>query len=120
MHSVKSNPLTSAERILILGVSSSGKTTLARKLSSRLGLPHYELDTLFWSASGTNLSLTGFRARVAELCAEPRWIIEGHDAKVGDLTWPHAEAIVWLDPGFATVVARALRRSLKIESLFSR
>lgn len=35
-------------KIHIIGSVGSGKTTLARKLSNQLGIPHYELDNVVW------------------------------------------------------------------------
>jgi dephospho-CoA kinase len=37
-----------ADRVLIYGVTGSGKTTLARKLAERTGLPWHCVDDLTW------------------------------------------------------------------------
>ncbi len=42
------NTLRGCERILILGRTGSGKTTLARELAAALGVPHVELDSLYF------------------------------------------------------------------------
>lgn len=120
MQSVKSAPRIVGHRILVLGVSSSGKTTLSRELSRRLGIPHYELDAIYWTSSGHSLTKQAFRFHVAELCLKPSWIIEGHDSKVSDLTWPRADTILWLDLPLFTVIIRALRRSLNPKNIFAR
>ena len=38
----------SMQRVMVVGTSCSGKTTLARGLSGALGVPHIELDALYW------------------------------------------------------------------------
>ena len=35
-------------RIVVVGTSASGKTTMARRLSRALHIPHVELDALHW------------------------------------------------------------------------
>ena len=37
-------------KILILGIVGSGKTTIARKLSNRLNIKHYEIDSIVHEA----------------------------------------------------------------------
>jgi ATP-dependent protease Clp ATPase subunit len=43
---------TDWSRIVFVGTSCSAKTTLARTLASRLGVPHVELDGLYWLPAG--------------------------------------------------------------------
>jgi adenylate kinase family enzyme len=38
------------KRIASVGVTGSGKTTLARRLSEQHCIPRVELDTLYWKA----------------------------------------------------------------------
>lgn len=35
-------------RIAIIGISGSGKTTFAKQLFKKTGLPLYHMDTLYW------------------------------------------------------------------------
>ncbi len=36
------------QRVVIIGSSSSGKTTLGKKLANKLSITHEELDALYW------------------------------------------------------------------------
>ena len=100
------------QRINVAGTSCSGKTTLARAISERLGLAHIELDALFWGRDWTPVPEETFRARVSEAIAAERWVLCGGYAKVRDLTWARADTVVWLDYPMRTVLRRWASRTL--------
>jgi hypothetical protein len=66
--------MADVERVLVLGCGGSGKSTFARRLGARTGLPVVELDSAFWPAG---LSRVAWAARQRELAAGPRWILDG-------------------------------------------
>ena len=100
------------QRINVTGTSCSGKTTLARRISGRLGLPRVELDALFWGPGWTPVPDETFRSRVTEAVAGDRWVIDGGYAKLRDLTWARADTVVWLDYPLWTVLRRWARRTV--------
>ena len=100
------------DRINITGTSCSGKTTLSRAVSQRLGMPHVELDALFWGPDWTPVPDETFRARVAEAVAGDRWVVDGGYSPIRDLTWSRADTLVWLDYPMPTVLRRWAGRTL--------
>jgi len=100
-------------RINVIGTSCSGKTTLARKLATSLGLPYVELDALFWAPRWTPVPPEVFRARLADALAGDRWVADGGYAAVRDITWSRADTVVWLDYPLRTVLARWARRTVR-------
>lgn len=84
-------------RILIVGNSGGGKTTLARRLGDKLGLPVVYLDTLFWKPGWVESERAEFRARVAEALAGPAWVCDGNFTSSYDQRMPLADTIVWID-----------------------
>ena len=84
-------------RINVVGTSCSGKTTLARDLAARLGLPHVEIDALYWGPGWKGLPMATFRARLEDALAADAWIADGGYEMARDITWRRAEAVVWLD-----------------------
>lgn len=98
---------------VVVGATSSGKSTLARRMSERLGLDFIELDAIHWQANWTPISPEGFRERVETATRATSWVAAGNYHVVRDLIWPRAEAIVWLDYSFPVVFWRLLTRTIR-------
>lgn len=88
------------ERVHIIGGGGSGKTTLARKLAARMGLPVFELDT------GAELDP-----------AEPTWIGEGIYLWQIEPILDRADVIVWLDLPRHVAFRRMVTRHIKLTIL---
>lgn len=100
-------------RVVIVGDSGSGKTTVASRTAHTLGLAHVELDALFHEPGWQQADPEVFRQRVAQVAAQDAWVADGnYSGRVQDLLWPRATAIVWLDLPLAVTVPRLLRRTL--------
>src|SRR4030067_28088 len=84
-------------RILILGRTGSGKTTLARELAAALGVPHVELDALYFGPNFSTVPLPVLRERTSAAIAGERWVTDGNKSAVRDLVWPRADTVIWLD-----------------------
>ena len=89
--------LRGSRRILVLGRTGSGKTTLGRQLSTALNVPHVELDSLYFAPDLTTAPLPVLRERTAAAVAGERWVTDGNKRAVRDLVWPRADTVVWLD-----------------------
>ena len=97
-------------RVLVVGSSGAGKTTAARRVAGRLGLPFHEMDVLTlgprWSQA------PGLVEEVERITAEPSWVFDswGYPA-VRDLMWQSADSILWLDYPPQLVMRRLIWRS---------
>lgn len=100
------------QRVIVVGTSGCGKTTFARRLAACLGLPHIELDRLFWLPGWQQRERDDFRRLAAEAAAGPRWVIDGNYGSLRDITWPRATHALWLNSAFPRVVWQVTRRTL--------
>jgi len=99
--------------VVVIGVTSSGKSTLAEKLATRFGHSFIELDVLHWEPDWQEASLEILRARVEKAIQAETWIVAGNYQVVRDMTWPKAEAVIWLDYPFLTVLWQLTRRTFQ-------
>lgn len=98
------------QRVLVVGSSGAGKTTMAAALARLRGLPHTELDAL-WHGPGW-VPRPEFAADVEAMLATGRWVTEYQYRPVKDRLLGQAQAVVWLDHPFPLVAVRLLRRSV--------
>ncbi len=98
-------------RIAVIGPVASGKSTLARHLGPRLGLPVTDLDDVYLGPGGPFPD--GEWAAVHRRLLEPeRWIIAGDPRAVASERFAAADTVVWLDlPRHVCWRRACLRRS---------
>ncbi len=84
-------------KIVVIGSTGSGKTTLALRISEQLQIPHIELDALYWGPNWTETPQDIFREKVAVALAGDEWVVDGNYTKTYDIVWGRADTIIWLD-----------------------
>jgi adenylate kinase family enzyme len=88
------------KKLVVIGTTDSGKSTLAEQLANKLGLHFIELDVLHWEPNWVEAPLEVFRSRVESATQAQAWAVAGNYRIVRDLVWSKAEAVIWLDYSF--------------------
>jgi adenylate kinase family enzyme len=111
------------KRIVVIGTTSSGKSTLAKQLAEKLGGDYIELDALYWEPNWIAAELEVFRQRVETATSSQVWTVAGNYRGVRDLIWYKAEAVIWLDYSlpflFWCLLKRTIHRWLTQEELWN-
>lgn len=100
-------------RIVVVGVTGAGKTTLAKNLSTVTGIPYVELDAIHWLPNWEMVETGLFRQKVTEITAADCWILDGNYRKARDLIWTRATTLIWLDYAFLLTFWQLIKRSMR-------
>ena len=111
-------------KIHIIGCSSTGKTYLAKKLSNKYNIPHYDLDNIYWDNSSQKYGIkTEIEKRdklLLNILEKDDWIIEGIYYKWLEQSFKDADIIYVLDlPKYIykfRIIKRFIKRKLRLEA----
>lgn len=105
-----------ADRILVYGVTGSGKTTLARKIAARTGLPWHAVDELTWEPGWVAVPADEQRRRIGAICAGERWVLDSAYGAWLEVPMARVQLIVALDyprwRSLGRLIWRTMRRAL--------
>jgi adenylate kinase family enzyme len=101
-----------ARRVLVYGVTGSGKTTAAREIAARTGLPFTSADELTWEPGWVPVGEDEQRRRFAAIVGQERWVLDTAYASWLDVVLPRADLVVGLDYPRWFSLQRLIRRSI--------
>jgi len=98
------------DRVLVIGCSGAGKSTVSRELGQILGIEVFHLDKLLWKP-GCNLTDPADEAAVLrEVLDRPRWILDGNYAASLPMRLKAADTVIVVDFHRFRCLAGALKR----------
>jgi adenylate kinase family enzyme len=116
MNEITLKDLKQFKRIYIVGAVGSGKTTLARKLSYILDLPHTEVDVMRWDDSGNkrvhrrDSERTKYLNRIIN---SNKWIVDGaQTAEWTEPLWQACDIVIITTPSLLKRLFWTIKRYL--------
>lgn len=89
--------LRKADRILVLGCSGGGKSTLSRRVSASLDLAYISMDRdFYWLPGWVKRGRAETRGLIAEAVAGDCWLMDGTGSSSFDLRMPRACFVIWV------------------------
>lgn len=107
--STNSNP---GRRILVYGVTGSGKSTAALRIAARTRLPLTISDELTWAPGWVPVAKDEQRRRIAPVAAQDGWVLDTAYGAWLDVVSPRLDLVVGLDYTRWISLQRLFRRSV--------
>ena len=86
------------ERVMIIGCGGAGKSTLARKLGEKTGLPVVHLDQIWWAPGHwQHIEKPEFDEKLALELQKPRWILDGNFNRTIEARLEVCDTVIYLD-----------------------
>ena len=92
-------------KILIIGISGTGKTKLAKKLSNIFKIPITHYDELVWGEGWKEVDEKIVEQKLNEAVKKDKWIIEGYIQPAAKIKLEKADVVIYLDySGFQAMI----------------
>ncbi|WP_246801656.1 AAA family ATPase [Rhizobium leguminosarum] len=89
--------IRTARRILVIGCSGGGKSTLSLKIARRFGLSYISLDRdVYWLPGWVTRDRVEQRMIITSRILEERWIMDGTNPSSLDIRLPRTDFVVWV------------------------
>ena len=85
------------KKIIVIGCPGAGKSTFARALSAKTGIPLFYLDMIWHKEDRTNISCDEFDQRVGRIMSEDSWIIDGNYQRTMEWRIKECDTVFLLD-----------------------
>ena len=97
-------------KVIVIGCPGAGKSTFARKLRDRTGLPLYYLDMIWHKPDKTNITRQEFDAKLSEIVRKDEWIIDGNYGRTLEMRLRECDTVFLLDLPVSVCLAGAESR----------
>lgn len=89
--------VSKANRILVMGCSGGGKSTLSLEIAARFGFPYISIDRdVLWLPGWVERGREEQRAIIVAKVQGERWIMDGTNPSTFDARLPRTDLVIWV------------------------
>lgn len=100
-------------RVAVVGSGGAGKSTFARELGRRTGIPVIHLDEHYWKPGWVETGPDEWRIVQRRLLDGDAWIVDGNYGGTLDVRFARADTVIVLALSRYRCLARVIRRTLR-------
>lgn len=100
-------------KVLVVGISGTGKTRFSKILGEKLDLPVVHLDSIFWKENWVEEDEKIVREKIQKEINKNKWIIEGYIEPLSKERVEAADKVFYLDYAGLSALIGGLQRFLK-------
>lgn len=84
-------------KVIVIGSPGAGKSTFARNLSDKTGIPLFHLDMIWHKPDRTNISREAFDVHLKEIIQKDKWIIDGNYQRTLEIRLKVCDTVFFMD-----------------------
>ncbi|WP_421361396.1 AAA family ATPase [Agrobacterium rosae] len=89
--------VSKASRIMVVGSSGGGKTTLSQALASDMNLEYFSIDRdVRWISGWTQREVGEQRRILEDIVRRDRWLLDGSGPSIFELRLPRTDIVIWM------------------------
>lgn len=100
-------------KVLVIGSGGAGKTTFARALAERSGLPLIHLDSFYWGPGWNPTPNEEWDRTIAQLIARDTWVMDGNYGRTLPVRLAACDTVIFLDLPRHVCLWRIVRRRMR-------
>lgn len=101
------------KRVIVIGTTGSGKSTMATNVAALIDAPVIELDRFLWMPGWQQRDNQEYLRLLENALHTEKWVIDGNTRRNRPLVWGEADTLIWLNYGFFVNYSRLLWRTIK-------
>ncbi len=105
------------QRVVVIGISGSGKSVFSQRLGEKLHIPVIHLDAYFHTAGWKKVTKTDWDKQIESFIRQKTWILDGNYKRTLDVRIKAADIVIYLEIPKWLAFYRIIKRRMTNRSI---